>query len=461
MERFLYQRIVSASVASAALVGGVWCLILGTSTWSKVLALLGGNFTLGLAHLLRAASSLRRSVALPTPSLRSAVLASLAILATVATTFLLLAFGGDEEPAGSPGMLGFVLGIITQARFCDRCSLLWAPFPREPAHRRVKCKLFGLIVSTTTVSCFALFITSWLDGQSFGGQAWEHLFAAAGVLLASEIHLEALEDCTSLSMSDLPDRADLLQGLLQPLSIRGNGLGRWMAHSVMAQAVAFRPQGPYPGIPAGADIGLSLGSSHSGIVPFATEVFCADQRAPRQGLAPAWNDGSSGFADPAIRQASLYPLFLKSSLEVLKEFTIRLECASGAATVKGPQRLGPTQWTVLEESLVELAPLVRLAVAGLAGWICISRDFDQVGVVQREESLSKALHEICGLFMALDTACVLRGADLSPTAALALQRVQAEVKMSLLQLLVTFKNAGLDQVSLPPSSQRLVEGLRS
>ena len=52
----------------------------------------------------------------------------------------------------------------------------------------------------------------------------------------------------------------------------------------------------------------------------------------------------------------------------------------------------PCRNEVLELQMLDLAPLMRIAACGLSGWICLSRDLDSMGKVQREEALGKAGH---------------------------------------------------------------------
>merc|ERR1712232_95995 len=98
-----------------------------------------------------------------------------------------------------------------------------------------------------------------------------------------------------------------------------------------------------------------------------------------------------------------------------------------------------------------MSALARVAVVGLSGWICLSRDYDEVGVVQREDALEKVLYELCGVFCSVERLWPLRGTIfLSDKTAQALQGVQVDTKKQLKQLLLAFEDAGLRRVSLPP-----------
>merc|ERR1711953_1320442 len=102
-------------------------------------------------------------------------------------------------------------------------------------------------------------------------------------------------------------------------------------------------------------------------------------------------------------------------------------------------------------------PLAKVAAAGVATWTCLSRDLDEGGVVQREDVLRKVLYELCGVLCAIDDLWPLRGAlQLSEACNRALRSAQEEARHSMEQLLLTFEDAGLRQVTLPPLYQRVV-----
>ncbi|CAJ1359219.1 unnamed protein product [Effrenium voratum] len=88
------------------------------------------------------------------------------------------------------------------------------------------------------------------------------------------------------------------------------------------------------------------------------------------------------------------------------------------------------------------------------------RDVDEMGVVQREESLSKVIYELCGALQALQRLSSLRGVlDYAASTAAAVQSTEQEVQLSLQQLLITFEHFGLQQVKLPPLYKRMLEDL--
>ena len=73
----------------------------------------------------------------------------------------------------------------------------------------------------------------------------------------------------------------------------------------------------------------------------------------------------------------------------------------------------------------------RVSALGLSAWICLSRDLDVIGVVQRADALRKATFELCGLHMALERVWCLAGAlSLSGASMDAIEDARTEVTCS-------------------------------
>jgi len=278
----------------------------------------------------------------------------------------------------------------------------------------------------------------------------------------------------------------------------GPGLGRWFALTVLAQAASHRQQGPLCRTRAGASK-LVAGSRRGSLPPLAAEVFGLARSSTFTGLPASsgsgfgtangglqtgqggWFDfqaggmnmqqsGSGGAGIGGLPGAtsaatgSLFPTYLASGLEVLREFTIRVQCLTAAPRLRGPEALKPMQLADLDTAVAEMLPLVRVAAAGLSGWICLSRDFDEAGVVQREEALQKVIHELCGALVALEglrPMFVCGALQPSAACAAAVQEAQGEARHSLEQLLLTFEHAGLRQISLPRQYKRFVMDMGS
>lgn len=179
-----------------------------------------------------------------------------------------------------------------------------------------------------------------------------------------------------------------------------------------------------------------------------------------------WGDASrsgvSSGASSSIAGSSggLFAVYLRSGLEVFRELTLRLQCLAAAMNRRGVDALLPAQLGVLGTSVIELLPLVRLAAVGLSSWICLSRDMDQAGVVQREEALRKVIYELCGLYTAFERTWPLSGvAGLSEKRVSLLQDAQEEVRHSLERMLQTFEESGLRMIKLPAQYRRLILSL--
>jgi hypothetical protein len=198
---------------------------------------------------------------------------------------------------------------------------------------------------------------------------------------------------------------------------------------------------------------------------------------PPGGLAPGTQAKEVLFAQPGSQTAGrlpaaagLFALYLQSGLEILRESSVRLLCLVEAPRRRGPAALLPEQLArstgffdarfymeALQTQAIELLPLARVSAAGLSAWICLSRDLDSAGVVQREDALRKAMFELCGFLSALDRVWCLTGSlTLSELSIEAIQESRQEVTKSLEQLIFTFKGKGLSLLKLPPEYKRLL-----
>eukprot|EP00439_Symbiodinium_sp_Y106_P023434 s1260_g2.t2 len=249
----------------------------------------------------------------------------------------------------------------------------------------------------------------------------------------------------------LPAEANT-SALCHPLGNHGPGLARWAALTSLAQAVAFEHKGHR--------FQSQLYSSPQ--VPLlAAEVFgFSGVVMPSPTSSTPWTAPAKPLKAPVAENRGLFAVYLQSALQVLREFSVRVQCLVASSWRRGPKALTAFQLQVLEADVVELAPLMRIAAAGLAGWICLSRDLDERGVVQREEALSKVIYELCGSLRALERAMSLRGfVDLSHSTACALSGAQEEARHSLYQLLLSFEHCGLDQVVMPPLYKRMLDAV--
>lgn len=174
----------------------------------------------------------------------------------------------------------------------------------------------------------------------------------------------------------------------------------------------------------------------------------------------------------------LFAAYLASGLEVVREFTVRVQClaavpsSAGVSLAPAPLARAPlapilaqaASWrsqsallaaraAELESGIVELRPLLQLAVTGLAGWVCLSRDLDEAGVVQREQALRRLVGELCAALLALRELLPLRASgalELSQAGVGALAAAEEEARRGLEQLAVCFEGAGLWELDLPP-----------
>jgi len=163
---------------------------------------------------------------------------------------------------------------------------------------------------------------------------------------------------------------------------------------------------------------LSATAFGSSVQPaFSAQVFGLRGKAKTISVVSVAPDGRSFFA-----------VYLQSALEVLREFTIRVQCIVASSRRSGAKALDLAQLQVLETAIVQLAPLMRIAASGLSGWICLSRDLDDMGKVQREDALSKVIYELCGGLQALQRLISLRGLiDLCPSTMRCAQSCYEEV----------------------------------
>lgn len=479
MEGLVYNRIVFASITFPSAIAGVVLLVAarGSLGWHAA-SLLAAALLLGPAQLLRAASVLRRSST--SGRFPGAPRAALALLSMASTALCLVLFvaGFGQDMDDDSRVLGWLLAAVSLALLSQRRGLPWPSFHRDAAHRRVKAKLVSLLTRAAAIGAFCVLLAAWLDASSiFAAAAVARWSASVLVLFSGDLFAELIEDCTSPPLGNLPAEV-LKQALLQPLATEGPGLGRWLALTTLAQAVAHRPQGVHPGVCAGSDIGLGLeGNCGSrSLPPLAAEVFAlSDSSMQSTSIAGVLQDSSTqpsaanamkGIPETSSRRFStaIFPIYLKSGLEVLAEFNVRLQCLQAASQRRGPDTLLPQQVRVLDRGLLELAPLMRVAASGLSGWLCLSRDIDETGVAQREDSLRKVLAELCICLSALKSfwprAEVL---GLSNDCLVELQSAQQEARHGLSQLVLTFENSGLQQVvqhvDFPLPHRRLVTEL--
>jgi len=290
----------------------------------------------------------------------------------------------------------------------------------------------------------------------FGFAAFGSLlpWLVTGMLVFGSVELQEIlmQDCTSIQLTrSLVSTQELVEALSQPLSCQGPGLARWAALTSLAQAVAFEHKG--------SRFQSRLGAP---AVPLlAAEVF-GFSSLPMPASSTPWNAPAKAQTGKGPDSRSLFAVYLQSALEVLREFTIRVQCIVASSWRRGPKALTASQMQVLEADVAEIAPLMRIATAGLTGWVCLSRDKDDRGVVQREEALSKVIYELCGALRAVERAISLRGIiDVSSAAAEAITGAQEEARHSLYQLLLTFEHCGLQQVVMPPLYKRMLDAVTS
>ncbi|CAK0872581.1 unnamed protein product, partial [Prorocentrum cordatum] len=84
----------------------------------------------------------------------------------------------------------------------------------------------------------------------------------------------------------------------------------------------------------------------------------------------------------------LFAAYLASGLEVIREFTIRVQGLTQAAQPLGPGALSPGQVAELAGRLAELLPLFRVSVAGLTG------SFGELKAVRVQLAMAEAALEM-------------------------------------------------------------------
>lgn len=171
-------------------------------------------------------------------------------------------------------------------------------------------------------------------------------------------------------------------------------------------------------------------------------------RNAAKGPAKAPADKAPGVAAAGSR--GFFAGYMTSSLEVMQEFQVRLQALAAA---KGPAP------TAAEAGVIELGPLAEVACSGLTGWVCLSRDLDEMGIVQREQGLVKLLKALCGVVSALADIPPLvasGGIQVSHDGLAVVRSVDEEVRHSMAQLVLTFERAGLKEVDLQPREKRII-----
>jgi len=359
--------------------------------------------------------------------LRRIFLEILSFFFTLLSCCLFAASLGESET----WVMGLAVASVAQIRQPGRQGLSWG-FPQEATHRKVKAQLPWMLISSGSLTLLCLMLTWLISESNLGAWIW------TGLVVLSSVELQGIlmEGATS---SVAADGNELLEALLQPLSCEGPGLSRWLALAALANATVYRHQ-----------VTLSATAFGSSVQPaFSAQVFGLRGKAKTISVVSVAPDGRSFFA-----------VYLQSALEVLREFTIRVQCIVASSRRSGAKALDLAQLQVLETAIVQLAPLMRIAASGLSGWICLSRDLDDMGKVQREDALSKVIYELCGGLQALQRLISLRGLiDLCPSTMRCAQSCYEEAQHSLYQLLITFDKCGLQQVVLPAPYKRMLEDL--
>lgn len=247
MDRALWHRVLRTSLGSAAVTGGAVALVSSfVVDWLALFSLLLGTVFLGPAHLSRALAVLRCG---PVPQrgtlarARAAVLAFLAVaLTALAVALLSVGFGGADDDARTFGAL---LGAWALMRLWPSGELPWSAMSCEAVHRRLQSRILGVICWATAWCVACLLLTAWLEGAFSAVRA--RLLAGVLVLISAEAHAEATKGCTRmLAQGELPRSQDLVAALCQPLSAElwSAGLGRWLALTTLAQAVAHQQRRP-------------------------------------------------------------------------------------------------------------------------------------------------------------------------------------------------------------------------
>ncbi|CAK9030354.1 unnamed protein product [Durusdinium trenchii] len=435
LDAALHARLATSALLSGS-TGGV-ALLLAVCSSDEILPLgaaLAASVLLPLGRLFGLSAVVMRSTRRRGISLRQVILEILSFLCTLVSCCLFAASLGESES----WIMSLALATVSQMRQPGRQGLSWVYFPPTATHRRVKAQLPWIVASSLMLTLFCMVLMMATSSFSFGSWLCTGLVVFASVEL-QEIFLEGIVGPSSAEGSEL------LEALVQPLSCEGPGLSRWLALAALAHAVVYRHQGQM----------LSKTTAFGYPMDIQPPAFAAQVFGTR---SKAVSMSTSGLQAPDGR--SFFAVYLQSGLEVLREFTIRVQCIVAASRHKGAKALDLSQLQVLEADVLQLAPLMRIAAAGLCGWICLSRDMDDLGKVQREDALSKVIYELCGALQALKRLISLRGLlDFAPPTVRGAQSSFEEAQHSLYQLLMTFEHCGLQQVILPPLYKRMLEDM--
>jgi len=519
MDTTMRLQVGAASVSTAGVVGGISLLLSACRglDGSSLLCGAAGVVALALAHILRAATVVQRSPI--RIGLRGAVLGCFAIGTTACAVALLGASFGDMVAEGIAYSFVWSISVLALFRLATGGELRWSPLPHAPVHRRFASRFWSSLVLVMALATLCMLVS--VCGEGMGSRSSRQLLAqfTAGimVLLAAEVQLEAVQGCTYVEPTSVQELAEALQ---EPLAGLGLGLGRWCALASLAhaqqQARGCCRLGSNSDGTRGRNLGISLvtelfsserrwarpattrdataalgspmsmfpGGNPSAARGAQTGLFIGSPSVARGGPSTGFPDGGTGpgvftgFAGsgPGLapvdgRQqllalgtpgsGGLFSIYLSSCLEVIREVTVRTTCLVAASWRKEARdRLLPAHVARLDSHLAELLPLLPATVAGLTGWVCLSRDLDERGVVQQEDTLQKLLCELCGALCAFDG---LRPLTLTFALSSSLLRhadsAKEEVKHCLQQLLLTFECAGLERVRLPPTYSRLIVDL--
>jgi len=177
--------------------------------------------------------------------------------------------------------------------------------------------------------------------------------------------------------------------------------------------------------------------------------------------------GVRGASPAEATSRGLFATYLVSAIEVIQEFRMRMQSlAAVPALMRGAAARGPiaaarssAQLAAAEADLVEMLPLMQVASAGLTGWICLSRDLDEAGVVQRERALPRLMGELSDLLLDLaevPSLCASGALTLTQASTAAVQAAKEEARHSLQQLVLCFEHAGLQELELPPRHKAIL-----
>eukprot|EP00434_Breviolum_minutum_P011428 symbB.v1.2.010077.t1/scaffold644.1/size179742/1 len=175
-----------------------------------------------------------------------------------------------------------------------------------------------MLISSGSLTLLCLMLTWLISESNLGAWIW------TGLVVLSSVELQGIlmEGATS---SVAADGNELLEALLQPLSCEGPGLSRWLALAALANATVYRhqalcivwfPCAPHQTLTRPLQVTLSATAFGSSVQPaFSAQVFGLRGKAKTISVVSVAPDGRSFFA-----------VYLQSALEVLREFTIRVQC---------------------------------------------------------------------------------------------------------------------------------------